>query len=91
MAFDQAHADTLTELDALRRHVADAIDTIHGVVENGAWVTIPDGPLRELVGRYVGDAAAAIAAELGADDAREAAERLRGPGQLPIELRGPAT
>ncbi|WP_433730865.1 hypothetical protein ACQP2Y_21210 [Actinoplanes sp. CA-051413] len=86
MACDQRPLDVEAELATLKRHLTDLVETMHGVVENGRWVTIPDPELRGLVGRYVADAVAALAAEVGADDAQAAAEELRGGGQLPISL-----
>jgi hypothetical protein len=50
-------------------------------------VLIPHPPLRELVGRYVADAVAELAAAIGADGAEAAARELRGTGHLPITVR----
>lgn len=86
MAYDQRLVDVEAELETLKRHLVDQVELMHGIVENGAWVLISDPALRGLVGRYVGDVVALLAAEIGADDAQAAGEELRRGGQLPISL-----
>lgn len=64
-------------------HIADLTETMLGLVENGPHVLIPDPSLRDLVGRYVADAVAELAAAVGADEAEAAARQVRGTGPLP--------
>lgn len=59
-------------------------ETMCGIVENGSWVLIPHPALRDLVGRYIADAVAEIAAVIGDEEARKAALDVRGTGALPI-------
>lgn len=87
MAFDQQNSDTLDEIHArMSRRLAEAREVMLGVLDNGAWVLIPDPDLRGMVARYVADAIAHTAFELGFADVRDAAEALRRGGQLPISL-----
>lgn len=75
-----------TEHTTLKRHLAEQIDLMHGIVENGPWVNIGDPALRDLVSRHVADAVKVLAAEIGADDAERAAAEARGEGALPLSV-----
>ncbi|BAL87226.1 hypothetical protein AMIS_20060 [Actinoplanes missouriensis 431] len=63
--------------------LSEFTETAEGLVENGPWVLIPHPSLRDLVGRYVADAVAELAAAVGDDQAEAAAREVRGPGRLP--------
>jgi len=61
----------------------DLADLLLGQVTNGPYMLIPRASLRDLVGRYVADMVAVLAAEIGLPDVEAAAREVRGTGPLP--------
>lgn len=63
--------------------VDDLSDLMLGLLTNGPYVLIPHPSLRALVGRYVADTVAVLAAEAGLGDVEAAAREVRGADPLP--------
>lgn len=81
-----AHDRLISVADDLKHRLAGMADLMHGILENGPSVLIPDPALRKVVSRHLADALLDIAVEAKLPDVCAVAERLRGPGRLPTEL-----
>ncbi|MEU3452223.1 hypothetical protein ABZ671_01070 [Micromonospora sp. NPDC006766] len=70
-----AHQDKTEDarLALAEKQLADAAETIAGILENGPWALIPDPQLRQFVAEYVAVACHSIAAAAGLDTAMEQA------------------